>query len=103
MRNSRASSSDGEVTLNGGRRRQVKKQVSHEIQSLVDDEGRLDLSDCPSMEMSQEMIEGDFQVYGFLFEELVLQAMRDGMVKCPNHGMIKLNTIAPDVVSIPLI
>ena len=26
--------------------------------------------------------------------------MKDGMVWCPNHGQIKLSTIAPDVVSV---
>ena len=102
MRNSRAESSDGEVTLNGRRRQMLHNQISNEMQSLVGEgEGGMDTSgDCGSMEMSSEMIDGDMQVYGFLFEELVLQAMKDGMVWCPNHGRIKLSTIAPDVVSV---
>ena len=107
-RGSHADSSDGEVTLNGvgggGRKRTLlAAQISHEMQSLVDETegGKLvdSSGDGASVEMSNEAIEGDVQVYGFLFEELVLQAMRNGMALCPKHGQIKLNTIAPDVVS----
>ncbi|XP_038076820.1 leucine-rich repeat serine/threonine-protein kinase 1-like [Patiria miniata] len=58
---------------------------------------KLDLKFTNSVEMIPEMM-GDAQVYGFLFEMLVMQAMKTEVVTCPNHGRVKLSTIAPDVV-----
>eukprot|EP00057_Strongylocentrotus_purpuratus_P000847 XP_001184678.3 PREDICTED: leucine-rich repeat serine/threonine-protein kinase 1 [Strongylocentrotus purpuratus] len=40
----------------------------------------------------------DICVYGFLFEELVLQSMRNEFVECPNHGNIAISVVAPDVM-----
>ncbi|XP_022107622.1 leucine-rich repeat serine/threonine-protein kinase 1-like isoform X2 [Acanthaster planci] len=64
---------------------------------LFSDQMKLDLRFTNSVEMNSEMM-GDVQVYGFLFEMLVMQAMKTEIVTCPIHGRVKLSTIAPDVV-----
>lgn len=58
----------------------------------------LDLRFTNAIDMNSDPT-GDVQVYGFLFEMLVLQAMKTEIVTCPVHGRVKLSTIAPDVVS----
>ncbi|XP_071801091.1 leucine-rich repeat serine/threonine-protein kinase 1-like isoform X3 [Asterias amurensis] len=57
----------------------------------------LDLRFTNAIDMNSDPT-GDVQVYGFLFEMLVLQAMKTEIVTCPVHGRVKLSTIAPDVV-----
>ncbi|XP_072178814.1 leucine-rich repeat serine/threonine-protein kinase 1-like [Diadema setosum] len=57
----------------------------------------LDNTMVSSMHKSTDMPYG-ICVYGFLFEELVLQSMRNEFVECPNHGNVAISAISPDVM-----